>query len=82
MVRDRPKRVEAGGRNDALNRAAFLLARWSGETGVDEWDAWKHLRWACERNGLWEDDGPEGCRATFVSGWSAGFVLANDRETE
>lgn len=78
----RLKRVETGGRNDALNRAAFLLARWSGETGVDESEAWLHLAWACKRNGLWADDGPEGCRATFVSGWTAGHAIASDGEAE
>lgn len=68
--------IGEGGRNDALNRATFLLARWSGETGVTRELAWQAMRWACRENGLWESDGPEGCLATFNSGWNAGASAA------
>jgi hypothetical protein len=68
--------VDEGGRNDALNRASFLLARWSRETGVTHELAWQAMRWACRKNGLWESDGPEGCAATFNSGWNAGASAA------
>jgi len=68
--------VREGGRNDALNRATFLLARWSRETGVTRELALRAMTWACRENGLWESDGPEGCLATFNSGWNAGASAA------
>jgi hypothetical protein len=60
--------VASGGRNGALNRAAWGLAR----LGIDREAAWAALRQACEVNGLVADDGAERCRATFESGWRAG----------
>lgn len=72
---DRLASVSEGGRNDALNRTAFLLARWSHETGVDRDGAWDACASACRRNGVWDDDGPEACAATFASGWNAGAAV-------
>lgn len=73
--------VASGGRNDALNRASFLLARWAPETKVTRDDAWRAMLWACKQNGLWAEE-PEGCTATFASGWNAGAAAAEDRSGE
>jgi bifunctional DNA primase/polymerase-like protein len=68
--------VASGSRNDALNRAAFLLGRWSHETGVTVTQAQTALQEGCRRNGLYDEDGPEAFHATFASGWNAGFEAA------
>jgi hypothetical protein len=57
-----------GGRNDALNRAAFALAQLSAGGELDEARARDELALAAERMGL----EPRESRATIDSGWSAG----------
>lgn len=69
---------EEGGRNNALNRAAFKLGQiahlWTSEDAEDV--ARQALTWACEENGLpvEEFDG------AFNSGWRSG--LSNPRDIE
>lgn len=70
-------KVQSGGRNDALNKSAFTLALWGHDAGVTRDQAWGALKWACERNGLWGEE-PEGCIATFASGWNAGVAAAEN----
>lgn len=69
----------SGGRNDALNRSAFSLGLWGYDMGVTRDQAWSALKWACERNGLWEEE-PEGCLATFASGWESGIRVAKSKD--
>lgn len=65
--------VGQGGRNDALNAAAFNLGQLipSGAIGLEE--VRSALRDACERNGLYKDDGRRQFGKTFMSGVQAGM---------
>jgi Bifunctional DNA primase/polymerase, N-terminal/AAA domain len=62
------------GRNDALNRAAFMLGRYGAHGLLDEAAAWAALHDACRANGLVYEDGLAACEATFASGWTAGLA--------
>jgi hypothetical protein len=68
-------RVMKGGRNKALNRAAFNLGRFvgAGLLGVPEVEV--VLRQACVRNGLIAEDGELAFERTLKSGLSAGVKL-------
>jgi putative DNA primase/helicase len=68
----------AGGRNEALNRAAYALGALEHYGAVDEREAHVALKTACERNHLIADDGLHAFEVTFSSGWTAG--LANKKE--
>lgn len=61
-----------GGRNHALNRAAFSLGTLIGAGALDEGAVVSALRAACERNGLAKDDGWDQCEATIESGIEGG----------
>jgi hypothetical protein len=67
-----------GGRNDALNRAAFCLGRYVGAGLLPQAMAVNHLRQACRRNGLIADDGDRAFWNTLVSGLDAGVRQAVD----
>ncbi len=73
-------RTPAGGRNDALNRAAVSLASLAHYGAYTEAEALAALRAACEANGLFAEDGIKAFEATFASGWQHG--LANPRQTD
>jgi Bifunctional DNA primase/polymerase, N-terminal/AAA domain len=63
-----------GGRNSALNRAAFMLGQLGAHGLIDEATARSALvNGACAVNGLLFEDGREACDRTFDSGWSAGL---------
>lgn len=64
----------SGGRNHALNAAAYRLGRMVGRGWLNEADVRAALEDACRQNRLWKDDGPSGVRATMASGLRAGKV--------
>ena len=65
--------VGPGGRNHALNRAAFLLHQLVAGGELDHHDAVERLVDACHRNGLVHDDGLPSVIATIRSGSRAGL---------
>jgi hypothetical protein len=72
----------AGGRNDALNRAAFLAGRYVGAGLLNRYEVESQLRTACSANGngLIDDDGWSAYAATLQSGLQAGIGQRVDRE--
>lgn len=63
-----------GGRNQALNRAAFRLGQLAAATGLTEAEAVEGLRGAAASCGLLADDGEHQFRKTFRSGWAGGVA--------
>jgi hypothetical protein len=53
--------VAPGGRNDALNRAAWTLGRWIGSGALEQSDVEDALYAVATRNGLVADDGARQC---------------------
>jgi hypothetical protein len=68
--------VPPGGRNNALNHAAWTLARWIAAGALKQSDIEDALYSAAVRNGLLADDGQRQCWATIRSGLSAGSAAA------
>jgi hypothetical protein len=68
LVRD-GRRISGGGRNDALNRAAFRLGQLAALGSIDEGTVRRHLTEAALGAGLTR---PEAQR-TITSGWRAGL---------
>jgi hypothetical protein len=66
--------VAAGGRNAALNRAAWTLGRWVAAGAFDQAEVENGLYDAVERNGLVADVGQRQVWATIRSGLSAGLL--------
>jgi hypothetical protein len=62
-----------GGRNGALNMAAFRLGLLAGL--LSEADARAALFGACRANGLLDDDGEGQCELTFSGAWRAGSSI-------
>lgn len=62
----------AGGRNDALNAAAFSLGQLVAGGELQEAEVVEALLRACQGNGLLRDDGERACRRTIDSGLSRG----------
>lgn len=65
--------VPSGGRNHALNRAAFRLFQLVGAGRLDRGEVESHLIDACQCNGLIKDDGLASVRKTIRSGAAAGL---------
>jgi hypothetical protein len=70
--------VAPGGRNAALNRAAWTLGRWVAAGALDQTEVEDGLFNAVERNGLVADDGERQTWSTIRSGLSAGLQQAVD----
>ena len=62
-----------GGRNAALNRAAWTLGRWVAAGALEQADVEDELYSAAEVSGLVTDDGDRQCWATIRSGLGAGL---------
>jgi len=62
-----------GGRNDALNHAAWTLGRWVAAGALEQRDVEDELYAAAARNGLVGDDGERQIWATIRSGLSTGL---------
>src|SRR5262249_14237182 len=69
-------RIKSGdGRNNKLNTFAYVMGRMGGAGWIGEDEVEAALTDACDANGLSADDGgSRGVRATFRSGWHAGFT--------
>jgi hypothetical protein len=65
--------VQPGGRNAALNHAAWTLGRWVAARALEQADVENALYAAAERNDLVAADGQQQCWATIRSGLSAGL---------
>ena len=63
-----------GGRNEALNHAAWTLGHWVAAGALDQAAAEEVLYAAAEQNGLVADDGPRQCWATIRSGLNTGLL--------
>lgn len=68
-----------GGRNHALNRAAFSLFQLVAGGELDQHEVTERLIDACHRNGLVKDDGLRTVIATIRSGSNAGIQHPRDR---
>jgi hypothetical protein len=71
------QRVAGGGRNDALNRAAFRLGQLAAGGAVDESTVRRELTEAARAAGL----GRAEIRRTFDSGWRAGLARPRYKPT-
>lgn len=65
--------VAPGGRNNALNHAAWTLGHWVAAGALGQAAVEDALYVAALRNGLVADDGPRQCWATIRSGLSKGL---------
>jgi hypothetical protein len=72
-VIDNLEATAPGGRNAALNGAAWTLGRWVAAGALEQADVDDDLYGAAEVNGLVGDDGERQCWATIRSGLSAGL---------
>ena len=70
-----------GGRNDALNHAAWTLGRWVAAGALEQADIEDELYAAAEANHLVADDGDRQCWATIRSGLSAGLQQPSDLDS-
>jgi hypothetical protein len=68
-----------GGRNHALNRAAFCLFQLVAGGELDRDQVIDRLLDACQRNGLVKDDGLRSVRATMRSAYRAGLTFPRSR---
>jgi hypothetical protein len=78
QVLDNLTSVAPGGRNTALNHAAWTLGRWIAAGALEQSDVENGLYTAAERNGLVADDGERQTWSTIRSGLSAGLQQAID----
>src|SRR5438128_2304263 len=72
--------AQPGGRNDALNHAAWTLGRWIAAGALEQGAVEDELYSAAEVNGVVADDGEHQCWATIRSGLSAGLQEPIDLE--
>jgi hypothetical protein len=70
--------AQPGGRNAALNHAAWTLGRWVAAGALEQTDVEDELYVAAERNCLVADDGQRQTWATIRSGLGAGLQQAID----
>ena len=82
QVLDNLTGVAPGGRNAALNRAAWTLGRWVAAGALDQAEVEDGLFDAAERNRLVADDGERQIWATIRSGLSAGLLQPVDLDKE
>jgi len=71
-----------GGRNAALNRAAWTLGRWVAAGALEQADVEDELYAAAETCHLVADDGDRQCWATIRSGLSAGLQQPIDLDAD
>lgn len=64
----------SGGRNNALNLAAYRLGRMAARGWIGRGDVESGLRFAAQANGLLAEDGPQAISATINSGFCAGLA--------
>jgi hypothetical protein len=78
QVLDNLASVPLGGRNAALNHAAWTLGRWIAAGALEQVDVEDALYAAAEHNGLVADDGQRRVWATIRSGLSKGLLAPKD----
>jgi hypothetical protein len=78
QVLDNVAKVAPGGRNAALNHAAWTLGQWVATGKLEQGDVEDGLYAAAERCGLVADDGQRQCWATIRSGLGAGLLQPTD----
>jgi hypothetical protein len=78
QVLDNLTSVTPGGRNAALNRAAWTLGRWVAAGALEQAEVEDGLYAAASQNGLVADDGERQTCLTIRSGLSAGLQQAVD----
>jgi hypothetical protein len=78
QVLDNLASVQPGGRNAALNHAAWTLGHWVAAGALEQADVEDELYNAAEHNGLVADDGQRQVWATIRSGFSFGLQHAID----
>ncbi|KAB1068892.1 bifunctional DNA primase/polymerase [Methylobacterium planeticum] len=76
--RERVATCGKGGRNEALNKAAFALGTLVGSGCLGEAQVRAALTDAAQACGLLKDDGPRACQATLTSGLRAGILRPRD----
>ncbi|WP_238296822.1 bifunctional DNA primase/polymerase, partial [Methylobacterium soli] len=76
--RERVATCGKGGRNEALNKAAFALGTLVGSGCLGEAQVRAALTDAAQACGLLKDDGPRACQATLTSGLRAGILKPRD----
>jgi hypothetical protein len=74
--------VAAGGRNNALNGAAWTLGHWVAAGALEQRVVEDALYAAAERNGLVADDGARRCWATIRSGLAKGLQQPIDLDAD
>jgi len=74
--------VAAGGRNNALNGAAWTLGHWVAAGALDQRVVEDALYAAAERNGLVTADGQRRCWATIRSGLGSGLQQPIDLDVD
>jgi hypothetical protein len=74
QVLDNVATVAPGGRNAALNHAAWTLGRWVAASNLEQSEVEDGLYAAAERCGLVADDGERQTWATIRSGLDAGLL--------
>ena len=67
-VLDELAKTPSGGRNSALNHAAWTLDRWIAAGALEQTEVQEALYAAAVANGLVADDGERQCWATIRSG--------------
>jgi hypothetical protein len=81
-VIDNLEATAPGGRNDALNRAAWTLGRWVAAGALEQRDVEDELYAAGEYNHLVADDGERQTWATIRSGLGAGLQQPIDLDAD
>ena len=82
QVLDNLASAAPGGRNAALNHAAWTLGRWIAASALEQGDIEDGLCAAAERNDLVADDGQRQCWATIRSGLSKGLLRPIDLDAD
>jgi hypothetical protein len=73
--------TQPGGRNAALNHAAWTLGPWIAAGALEQHDVEDALYAAAVANGLVPDDSERQCRASMRSGLGAGLAQPIDLDT-
>ena len=81
-VIDELAKTPSGGRNSALNHAAWTLGRWIAATALEQAEVEDALYAAARANRLLADDGERQCWAMIGSGLDAGLQQPKDLDAD
>lgn len=65
-------------RNHALNASAYGMGTMAARGWITEAECFAALMDACKQNGVYKEDGPRQCRASFLSGFRRGLQNPHD----